>query len=70
MVAAIELDDAGPYLELGEAGGRIRLEGVERGEGVGFGQGEAGGGGRGGCRCCWASGRVGEVRTGSWGWGG
>ena len=46
VVAAVALDEAGPFAELGEAGLEVGLEGEEGGEGVGVGVGEGFGGGR------------------------
>ncbi len=39
-MAAVSLDQAGPFAELGEAGLEVGLEGEEGWEGVGFGVGE------------------------------
>ena len=40
VVAAVALDEAGPFAVLGEAGLEVGLEGEEGGEGVGDGVGE------------------------------
>lgn len=40
VVAAVALDEAGPFAVLGEAGLEVGLEGEEGGEGVGDGEGE------------------------------